>query len=143
MVCVARQQVKLLKRRVALDLLASNDGPGFFMLATCVQQLELGVGNAAIVGVHFPRFGAVALADDLDQTRASIDLFAQPLAQLAVAGGKVVLRNRIKTQRVHGGGHAPANRRNSLDTAERKRRGRFMPAPLRHLCGRAHRQGGA
>lgn len=69
---------------------------------------------------------AVALADDLNQSVAGIDLPAQPLPQLAVAGGKVILRNRIKIQGANCGGNGPAGLPNSSLVAERKRRGRSM-----------------
>ena len=59
--------------------------------------------NAAVFRIHVGRFGAVGVADELDEALAGVDLLAQPLAQLAVAGGEVVLGDWIEPEGGDGG----------------------------------------
>ena len=95
----------------------------FLPLAAGVEELELGVGDAAVVGVHLGRFGAVAVADELDEALAGVDLLAQPLSQLAVAGGEVVLGDRVESERAHGGGDGlPSGEQLLADGGEEKAR---------------------
>lgn len=98
------RQVEPVQRFVAVAVLTDNDDPRLFVLMTSVEELELGVGDAAIVGVHLGRFGAVGVADELDEALARVDPFAQPLAQLAVAGWEVVLGDGVVTEGTDGGG---------------------------------------
>ena len=38
------------------------------------------------------------MANELDESLAGVDLLPQPPSQLAVAGGKIILRNRIEPE---------------------------------------------
>ena len=51
-----------------------------------IEELELSVGNPTIVGIHRRRLCPVALADDLDETLADVDLVAEDLAEVAGLG---------------------------------------------------------
>ena len=115
-----------------LAAFADNDDPGLFALAAGVEELELGVGDAAVVGVHVGRFGAVAVADELDEALAGVDLLAQPLAQLAVAGGEVVLGDRVEPEGADGGGDGlPGGAQLFADGGEEKARAVHGRQPLR------------
>ena len=89
---------------VAAVVFADNDDPRLFASVSGVEELELGVGDAAVVGVYLRRFGAVAVSDELNEPLAGVDLLPQPLSQFAVAGGKVVLRDRVKAEVAYRGG---------------------------------------
>ena len=125
MVGVARQ-VELVGRLVAVAALADDDDPGLFALAEGVEELELGVGDAAVVRVHVGRFGAVAVADELDEALAGVDLLPQPLAQFAVAGGEVVLGDGVVPQGADGGGDGLAGGAQLLADGGDEQAGRFM-----------------
>ncbi len=114
-------KVKLGGRPVALALLAGDDQPGLLALPPGVEKLELSVRNPAPLRINLRRLRAVTLAHDLQQPLAGIDLVAEPLAQLAVAGGKVVLRNGIVAQRADGGGHGVAGRAKFLADGGKKK----------------------
>lgn len=70
-----------------------------------VQELELCVGHAAIFRINIRRFGTVPLAHRLDKALARIELLTQPLAQFAVAGGKVILGDWIESECANRGGN--------------------------------------
>ena len=77
-----------------------------------IRQIALPDGVAGVARRQFVpnrQTVAVALADNLYKTLAGINLCAQPLPQFAVAGGKVVLRDRIKAQRAYGDGDGLAD----------------------------------
>ena len=98
------RQVELVYRLVTGAAFANNDDPGLFTLGAGVEELELGIGDTAIVGIHLGRFGTVAVADELDESLAGVDLLPQPPSQLAVAGGKIILRDGIEPEGAHSGG---------------------------------------
>jgi len=95
-----------------------------------VEELELGVGDAAKVGVRLPRLPTVAIAHDLDQPLAGVYLLPQPLAQLAISGGPVILGHRVVAEDRTAAATVPRAERSSWVTADRKMRGRSMMEEL-------------
>ena len=80
---IIRGKVEALQRRVAGASLASEEEPRLFLLRAGVEELELGVRDPTIVGIHRGRLRTVALADDLDEALAGVDLVAENLAEVA------------------------------------------------------------
>jgi hypothetical protein len=68
------RKVETLQRRVAGTSIASKEEPRLFLLCPGVKELELGVRDSAIVSVDCGRLRAEALANDLDEPLAEIDL---------------------------------------------------------------------
>jgi hypothetical protein len=60
-----------------------EEEPGLFFLRPSVKELELSVRDSAIAGIRLGRLRAVALADDLDEALAGVDLVAENLAEVA------------------------------------------------------------
>jgi len=56
-----------------------------------VEEFELGVGDFAEFRDGVGRFAAVGVSDELDDSGAGFDLLAEPLEEVAVAGGELVL----------------------------------------------------
>jgi hypothetical protein len=58
-------------------------GARSFFLRPSVKELELSVRDAAIVGIRLGRLRTVALAHDLDEALAGVDLVAENLSEVA------------------------------------------------------------
>ena len=99
-------QVELIESFISRKVLADDNDPGPFLLLVCVEKLKLRVGDTAVLWIDFGGLGTIALAHQLDEAFASIELFAEPLAQFAIAGGKVVLRDGIEPERADRPGHS-------------------------------------
>jgi hypothetical protein len=68
------RKVETRQRRVARATVAGEQKPRLFLLRPGVKELELGVRDSAIVSVDCGRLRAEALANDLDEPLAEIDL---------------------------------------------------------------------
>lgn len=55
-------------------------------------------------GIHIGRLCAVAVPHELDDSLAGVDLVPQPLAEFAMTGRKVVLRDGVEPEGAHSGG---------------------------------------
>ncbi len=98
MVAVTRQ-VELIGWLITREVLVDDDDPGLFLLLVGVEKFELRVGDAAIFWIYLGRLGAITVANKLYEALTRIELFSQPLTQFAIAGGKIILRNRIDPER--------------------------------------------
>jgi hypothetical protein len=76
-------KVEAVQRCVAGASVASEEEPGLFLLLAGVEELELGVRDSTIVGIHPGRLRPIAVTDDLDEALAGIDLVANDLAEVA------------------------------------------------------------
>ncbi len=45
-----------------------------------VEELKLGVGDAAVFRIHLSGFGAITITNELDKALTGVELHAQPLA---------------------------------------------------------------
>jgi hypothetical protein len=61
----------------------SKEEPRLFLLLARIEKLELAIGDSAIVRVNCGRLRPTALADDLDEAFARVDLVAENLAEVA------------------------------------------------------------
>jgi hypothetical protein len=68
------RKVEALERCIAGASVSGEDEPCLLLLLAGVQELELGVGDPTVVGIHRRRLCPIALADDLDETLAGVDL---------------------------------------------------------------------
>ena len=91
-------QVEPLGGQVVRAALLGEDDPGFLALALRVEELVLGVGDAAKGRVRLGRLGAVAPADDLDEALAIVDLVAEDLPEVARFGPEDVLPDGVVTE---------------------------------------------
>jgi hypothetical protein len=87
------RKVEKLQRRVPGASLSSEEQPRLFFLRPGVKELELSVGYPTILRIHRRRLRAVALADELDETLAGVDLVAQDLAEVAGLGAEDFLND--------------------------------------------------
>ena len=101
-------KIETFQWRIPGATLSSKEQPRPFILRTGIQELELSVGCPAILGIHRRRFRAVALANDLDEALAGIDLVAQDLAEVTGLGAEDFLNDRRVTQPCKDGGDAAA-----------------------------------
>ena len=88
------RKVKTLQRRVPGASLSSEEQPSLFLLRPGINELELSVRYPTILGIHSGRFRSVALADDLDEALAGVDLVAEYLAEIAGFGPEDFLNDR-------------------------------------------------
>src|SRR4029077_16756392 len=72
--------------------------PNLFLLRPGINELELSVRYPTILGIHSGRFRSVALADDLDESVAGVDLVAEYLAEIAGFGPEDFLNHRRVAQ---------------------------------------------
>ena len=82
-------EVEAVQRCVAGASIASEDEPGFFSSRPGVEELELGVRDATIVGIHGGWLRPVAMANDLDEALTGVDLVAKDLAEVAGSVPKI------------------------------------------------------
>jgi hypothetical protein len=87
---------------------SGEEEPRLFLLLAGVEELELGVGDPTIVSIYRGRLRPIALADDLDEALAGVDLVAQDLAQVAWPGAKGFLKDGRVAQSCKDGGDAAA-----------------------------------
>jgi hypothetical protein len=80
---IRKGKVEAVQRCVAGASVAGEEEPGLFFLRPSVKELELSVRDAAIAGICLGRLRTVALADDLDEALARVDLVAENLAEVA------------------------------------------------------------
>ena len=92
------QLLRLRLVRVDRETLVHEQVPDLFPLLPGIKRLVLRVTDPAELFVRRGRLGAVALADELDDTFALIDLLTQHLAQVASFGAEDVLPDRLVTQ---------------------------------------------
>jgi hypothetical protein len=91
---IRKGKVEAVQRRVAGAGVSGEQEPRLFFLRPSVEELELGVRDSAIVGIHRRRLRAVAMADDLDEAIAGVDLVAQDFAEVAGLGAEDFLNDR-------------------------------------------------
>jgi hypothetical protein len=70
---------------------AGEEDVGFFALEAGVEELELGVGDAGVIGIDGGGLGPVGVASELDEGIAGVDFFAKHLAEVAAFGAEDVL----------------------------------------------------
>ena len=114
------RKVETRQRRVAGAGVSGEEEPRLFLLLAGVEELELGVGDTTIASIHGGRLCPVALADDLDEALAGVDLVAQDLAEVAWLGAGDFLEDGRVPQPCKDGGDATAFWRNSGETKEIK-----------------------
>ena len=119
-------KIEAVQRCVAGASVASEEEPGLFLLLAGVEELELGVRDATIVGIYRGRLRPIALADDLDEAPAGVDLVAEDLAEVTGLGAEDLLNDGRITQPCKDGGDAAGVCRNSGETQEIKTGGWFM-----------------
>jgi hypothetical protein len=126
---IRKGKVEAVQRRVACARMASENKPCLFLLLAGVEELELGIRDSAIVSVNRGRLRAVALADDLDEALAGVDLVAENLAEVAGLGAENFLYDGSVAQPCQDGGDPaaclPELRRNGGD-----KDGRLVHGPL-------------
>ena len=88
-------QVEFVDGRVVRAILLGKDDPGFLASASRVEELVLRVGDAAVFGVGLGRFRAEALADDLDEPFAVVDLIAENLLEITRLGAEDILPDGV------------------------------------------------
>src|SRR5437763_7994638 len=79
--------------------------PDFFPALSRIESLILRVTDPAEFRIRRRRFGAVALADELDYTFGLIDLLPQHLAQVAAFRSENLLPNGLVSQKGQGVGY--------------------------------------
>ena len=99
------QFIRLRFVRIDRKTLVHEEIPDLFSLLPGVERFVLRVTDAAKLFVRSRRFGPVALANELDDPFALIDLLTQHLAQIAPFGSKDVLPDRLVPQESEGVGH--------------------------------------
>ena len=102
------RKVETSQRGVAGTGVSGQEEPRLFLLLAGVEELELGVGDPTIVGIHHGRLPPVALADDLDEALAGVDLVAQDLAKVAWFGAEDFLKDGLVAQARKNAGDATA-----------------------------------
>jgi hypothetical protein len=124
-------KVETLQRRVPGASLSSEEQPRLFFLRSGVKELELSVRYPTIVGIHRRRFRTVALANDLNQALAGVDLVAEDLAEVAWLGAEDFLNDGRVTQPCKDGSDTAARlaelRRDARDEDGRLIHGLLLP----------------
>jgi len=90
-VILLQGEVELFNGVVLLAGGSGEEDVGLFSLDLRVEELELGVGDAGIIGIDSGGFGSVAVASELDEGLARVDLVAEDLAEIAALGAPDVL----------------------------------------------------
>src|SRR6266404_305463 len=72
--------------------------PNFLAARAGVERFILSVTDPAELRIGLRRFGAIAIADDLEDPFALIDLLAQHRAQVAGLGAENILPDRLVTE---------------------------------------------
>jgi hypothetical protein len=85
----------------------------------------LGITHPAKLRIRLGRFGAVAIADDLEDAFALIDLLAQHRAEIAGLGPENVLPDRLVPKKAEGvGGELPPAPQFTADSGDEDERER-------------------
>ena len=71
---VVARQVELVDWLIEPEVLADDNDPSLLVVLARIEKLQLGVGDAAVCGIDVGGFGAVALANDLDEAFAGVEL---------------------------------------------------------------------
>src|SRR5436190_11503969 len=77
------QFLRLVPARINRKFFVDEEVPDFFAALACIKRLVLGVADPAKLWVDSGRLGAVAIADNLEDPFALIDLLTQHRAQVA------------------------------------------------------------
>src|SRR2546423_15518724 len=97
--------------------------PDFFAALPGIERFVLSVTDAAELGIGRGRFGAVAVADDLEDAFALVDLLAQHPAQIAGLGPEDILPDRLVAEKSEGiGGELPAAAKFAADGGDEDER---------------------
>ena len=128
------RKVETLQRCVAGTSVASEQEPRLFLLRPGVKEFELGVRDPTIVSVSRGRLRAVALADDLDEALAGVDLVAEDLAKVTGLGAEDFLDDgRIAQPRKDGGDAAACLPELRRDAGDKDGRLAHIPLPTEVL----------
>jgi len=79
---IRKGKVEPVQRSVAGASVTSENEPGLFVLRSGVKELELSVRYPTILGIQRRRLCSVALADNLNEALAGVDLDAENLAEV-------------------------------------------------------------
>ena len=131
------RKVETGQRSVAGAGVSCEEEPRLFLLLAGIEELELGVGDPTIIGIHYGRLRPVALADDLDEALAGVDLVAQDLAEVALLGAEDFLKGGRVAQPCKDGSDATAYlaklRRDAGDKDDDWLIEQLAPIPIDHM----------
>jgi len=107
-VCRIVRKVKALCRCLSSGSASGENEPRLFLLLACVKELELSIGNPTIIRICCGGLRPVALANDLDEALARIDLVAENLTQVTRLRAEDFLNDRCVAQSCKDGGDTVA-----------------------------------
>jgi hypothetical protein len=132
-------KIEKFRGRVPGTSSSGKEQPRLFVLRSGVKELELSVGYPTVLAIHRRRFRAVALADDLDEALARVDLVPEDLAEVAGFGAEDFLNDWRVAQPGKDGGDAAASlpklRRDAGDKDGRLVHGLLLPKVFLHVIG--------